>query len=59
MCDWDKHIEYDNEGLTDEVLGAYVDYYHSWENTVNRMEFKEATGIDPRWYDFNEDRSEI
>lgn len=60
VCDWDKddrHIEYDK--VTDNMLGRYVDYYHSWENMVDRMNFKNATGIDPEWYDHNEDRSEI
>jgi hypothetical protein len=57
MCDWDGHIEYDAEELTDFALEDYVEYYKAWEDKRERDNFR-ATGIDPAWYDHNEDRSE-
>lgn len=58
MCDWEGNIEFLNEGITDELLEQYVDFHDEWEYRNERKTFKEVTGIDPAWYDFNDDRTE-
>ena len=57
MCDWDGHILYVAPELTDSVLEEYVEYFKAWEDKRERDNYR-ATGIDPAWYDHNEDRSE-
>lgn len=57
-CDWDNTIDLTDPSLTDEKLKAFVDLYEDITGRRERDNFKTATGIDPAWYDFNEDRSE-
>lgn len=57
MCDWDGNIEFGNAKITEEVLDAYVDLYDKVTEEKDRHNFYEVTGIDPAWYDFNEDRT--
>lgn len=58
MCDWEGNIEFLNEGITDSVLEKFVEYQEKVEYENERKTFKEVTGIDPAWYDFNNDRTE-
>ena len=58
VCDWDGYIEYNDPRLTEEALDRFVDLHEEITYRQERRDFKTATGIDPAWYDFNEDRSE-
>lgn len=58
MCDWEGNVDFNDERLTDSKLDDYVEYYEGETYKAERRRFKEVTGIDPAWYDFNEDRSE-
>jgi hypothetical protein len=58
MCDWDGGIDILDEDITHDTLQAYVEYHRKIEDESERNSFYETTGIDPAWYDHNEDRSE-
>lgn len=57
-CDWDGNIDFLDEDLTHDTLEKYVEYFKEIEEKQERSTFYETTGVDPAWYDFNEDRSE-
>ena len=58
MCDWEGNIDFLDSRINDSVLDKYIDLHTEWEYRNERKTFKEATGIDPAWYDFNNDRTE-
>jgi hypothetical protein len=57
-CDWQGNIDFLDSDLTHDVLNDYVDYFRKVEDEEERKNFYETTGVDPSWYDYNEDRSE-
>lgn len=59
MCDWEGNLDYTDSRITDEVLDRFVEWHDKWQTAQDRKTFKEVTGIDPGWYDFHEDRTEV
>lgn len=56
ICGYHMEIDHTAE-ITDRLLNAYVDYHDGKAYIIERCDFERATGIDPAWYDFNEDRT--
>ena len=56
-CDWEGHIAF-WEGITESEIDAFVEKHNRAEEIEQRRTFREATGVDPAWYDFNDDRTD-
>lgn len=56
VCGYMVELDLEAE-ITDAMLDNFVDYHEEAQNREDRQNFKDATGIDPAWYDFNEDRT--
>lgn len=58
VCGYEVDMPIDADAnITYGVLDEFVEYHSKVEAKADRQTFREATGIDPAWYDFNEDRT--
>jgi hypothetical protein len=59
VCDWAGNLDYTEGRITDDLLDRFVEFHDEWQTAQDRKTFKEVTGIDPGWYDFHEDHTEV
>lgn len=57
VCGYDMEIDTE-ANITYGLLDDFVDYHEKVEDKRERQNFYAVTGVDPAWYDFNNDRTE-
>ncbi len=59
FCDWYGGMDYADEGMVSiERMADYLNYYDKVTERNELKQFEDATGVDPYWYNFNDDRSD-